>query len=342
MIEQFMTEQFMQAIVIDSAIKGGGLVLAERLMPKPAPHEVLVAVSYAGINRPDVLQRQGHYPPPSGISDNQRDVPGLEVSGIVVGLGRDVTKFQLGDKVFGLVVGGGYAEFCTIPEATCFALPEGLSLSEAACIPETFFTVYVNVFMRGGLKAGEWLLVHGGASGIGTTAIMLGAAFGAHVIVTAGSAEKCAACMALGAIAAINYRDEDFVARVRDITSGHGADVILDMVGGDYVSRNYRCAAEKGRIAQIAFLEGADVTVDLRPLMMKRLTHTGSTLRARTLAEKAEIADGLRVNVLPLLAKGALKPKLDAVFPLKDAMAAHQRMEAGAHIGKVVLAVKGG
>jgi putative PIG3 family NAD(P)H quinone oxidoreductase len=320
--------------VIEIREPGGPEVLvpATRPVPTPGQGEVLVRVSAAGVNRPDVLQRLGNYAPPPGASD----IPGLEVAGTVVATGPGSARFAPGDSVCALVPGGGYAEYCTVHETNALSVPAGLSMTEAAAIPETFFTVWTNVFDRGGLKSGESLLVHGGASGIGTTAIQLAKAFGAKVFVTAGSAEKCAACEALGADLAIDYKTTDFVEAVKQATGKKGVDVILDMVGGDYVARNYHAAAEDGRIVQIAFLRGAKPTVDLNPLMRKRLTHTGSTLRPRPVAFKAEIARALEEKVWPLIAAGQVKPVMDSVFPLQKASEAHAALDAD-HTGKIVL-----
>ncbi len=322
---------------IEIAAPGGAAMLrpVQRSTPEPKPGEVLIRVRAAGVNRPDVLQRMGQYAPPPGASD----IPGLEVAGEVAALGEGATRFRVGDPVAALLPGGGYAEYAVAHEGATLPLPSGYGYIEAAAIPETFFTVWHNVFERGGLKPGETLLVHGGSSGIGTTAIQLAKAFGATVIATAGSAEKCAACERLGAARAINYREEDFVAAVREATGGKGADVILDMVGGDYVDRNYRAAAEDGRIVQIAVLEGAKATANVALLMVKRLTHTGSTLRPRPAAFKAEIARALEAKVWPLLASRAVAPVMDMIFPLKDAWRAHERMEESRHIGKIVLDV---
>jgi len=304
-----------------------------RPVPMPGPGEILVAVAAAGINRPDVLQRKGGYAPPPGASD----IPGLEIAGKVVALGQGATRFAIGDTVCGLVAGGGYAQYATVHESNALPVPAGLSLIEAGGIPETFFTVWVNVFQRGRLTSGESFMVHGGTSGIGTTAIQLAKAFGATVIATAGSAQKCQACRDLGADHAVNYREEDFVAASKQATAGRGVDLILDMVGGDYIDRNYEAAAESGRIAQIAFLNGPKAEVDFRKLMMKRLTHTGSTLRPRSIAEKAAIAADLAAKVWPLLAAGRCKPLIHATFPYTQAAAAHALMESNAHIGKIVL-----
>jgi putative PIG3 family NAD(P)H quinone oxidoreductase len=302
-------------------------------MPEPGEGQVLVRVRAAGVNRPDVLQRQGSYAPPPGASD----IPGLEIAGDIVALGTGVKRFKKGDQVVALLPGGGYAEYAVVHETNALPLPSGYGYIEAAAIPETFFTVWHNVFQRGGLKEGETLLIHGGSSGIGTTAIQLGKAFGAKVIVTAGSKDKCDACLKLGADRAINYRDEDFVTAVKEATGGKGADVILDMVGGDYVDRNYKVAAEDGRIVQIAFLNGAKATANFALLMTKRLTHTGSTLRARPVEFKAGLARELEAKVWPLLAQRRVAPVMDMIFSLKDAWRAHERMEEGRNIGKIVL-----
>lgn len=319
-------------------IRPGGpevLVPVLRARPEIKPNEVLIKVAYAGVNRPDCLQRAGAYPPPQGASD----LPGLEVAGEVAGLGRDVTNWKIGDKVCALTPGGGYAEFVAVPYGQILTVPRGILMKQAAALPETFFTVWSNVFMRGRLKAGETLLIHGGASGIGTTAIQLGKAFGATVIVTAGSDARCRACTALGADLAINHKTTDFVEAVKAFTGGKGADVILDMVGGDYVVRNHQCAALDGRIVQIATLNGAVTQVDLRLIMGKRLTHTGSTLRPQSEAAKAEIAAQLLEQVWPLIVAGKIKPLMDETFDLNDAWKAHTRMEAGEVVGKMVLKV---
>ena len=309
------------------------LVPAERDVPAPGAGEILVKVAAAGVNRPDVMQRMGLYPPPKGASD----IPGLEIAGEVAALGSGVTRWKVGDKVAALVSGGGYAQFCPVHESNALPVVAPLTLVEASAIPETFFTVWHNVFERGALKRGETLLVHGGTSGIGTTAIQLAKAFGATVIVTAGSAEKCDACRRLGADVAVNYRNEDFVAATKQATGGKGADLILDMVGGDYIERNYEAAAVDGRIVQIAFQQSPKATVNFTRLMLKRLTHTGSTLRARSVADKAAIARALEQNVWPLLAAGKVKPVVYKTFPLTEAAAAHALMESSRHIGKIVL-----
>jgi NADPH2:quinone reductase len=321
--------------VIDVREPGGPEMLtpATRPLPKPSESEVLIAVAAAGINRPDVLQRQGLYPPPKGASE----LLGLEVSGPVVAVGDNVTRFRPGDFVCALVNGGGYAEYAAAPEATTLLAPQGLSAVEAAALPETIFTVWHNVFERGGLKEGDWLLVHGGASGIGTTAIQLGTAFGAKVIVTVGDDTKAEACEALGAVKAINYREEDFLEVVKEVTVKRGANVILDMVGGDYIEKNIRAAALEGRIVQIAFLKGSKVEIDLMRLMMRRLTLTGSTLRAQTDATKAQMAAVIEDRIWPIIESGKYKPVIDSTFPLTDAAEAHKRIDDPSHVGKIVL-----
>jgi NADPH2:quinone reductase len=313
----------------------------EMLVPEDRPvatlgqGEVMVRVLAAGVNRPDVVQRMGHYPPPKGATD----IPGLEIAGEVVALGPDARRWKVGDKVMALVVGGGYAEYCPAHESHCLPVPPNLTMAEASAIPETFFTVWHNVFERGKLKAGETLLVHGGSSGIGTVAIQLAKAFGARVLVTAGSEEKCNACRTLGADLAINYKSEDFVAAVKGATGGQGCELILDMVGGDYIERNYEAAALEGRVVQIAFQGSPKATVDFRRIMLKRLTHTGSTLRARSVADKGAIARAVETQVLPLIARSQVKAVMDLRFPLRDAAGAHRRMETSQHIGKIVLDV---
>ncbi|MFM2044429.1 MAG: hypothetical protein RLY86_3005 [Pseudomonadota bacterium] len=320
---------------IEITAPGGPEVLAQtiRPVPSPGPGEVLIRVAAAGVNRPDVLQRKGLYPAPPGASD----IPGLEVAGTIAGLGGGVEDWAPGDAVCALVAGGGYAEYCIAPAPQCLPVPDGLSLVEAAALPETFFTVWTNVFERGALKPGEWLLVHGGTSGIGTTAIQLAKAFGARVLATAGGREKAKACEALGADRGIDYRAEDFVAIGREMTGGRGVDVVLDMVGGDYIPRNIDLLAADGRHVSIAFLNGPSVTVNLAPVMMKRLTLTGSTLRTRPVAVKGAIAAALREKVWPLLAAGTVKPRIHATFPPAKAAAAHTLMESSTHIGKIVL-----
>jgi len=314
---------------------------AENLVPgtRPLPvlqaGEVLVEVAAAGVNRPDVLQRTGKYPPPPGAPDTL----GLEVAGRVVAAAPDVQWPKVGERVCALVAGGGYAQYAAAPALQCLPIPKGFTDVEAAALPETFFTVWTNVFERGGLKAGEYFLVHGGASGIGTTAVQLAKAFGAHVLATAGTAEKCAAVARLGADRAIDYRKEDFVAAAKDFTGGRGVDLILDMVGGDYFMRNIEACAVEGRIVQIAFLRGAKVEASLDAIMRKRLTYTGSTLRPRSVAQKGAIAAALREKVWPLLDSGAVRPLIHATFPLAQAAKAHAMMEADTHIGKIVLTV---
>lgn len=314
---------------------GGPAVLevVDIARPLAGPGQVLIKVAAAGVNRPDILQRMGGYPPPLGAPAT----PGLEVSGEVVSCGPGAVRWKIGDVVCALVPGGGYAEYCVAAEDNCLAVPKGLSLVEAAGLPETTFTVWTNVFERGGLKAGEIFLVHGGSSGIGSTAIQLAKAFRATVVTTAGSDEKCLACVALGADHAINYRTQDFVEVMKE--KDLAANLILDMVGGDYVERNLKVAALHGRIVQIAFQQGSRITADFMPIMLKRLTFTGSTLRPRTVAEKAEIARALEKNVWPLLAQGRCKPRIHATFPLEKAADAHRLMETSAHVGKIILTV---
>ena len=307
-----------------------------RPVPEPGPGEVLIRVAAAGVNRPDVLQRKGVYPPPAGVTD----IPGLEVAGEVVRAGVGVTDPPVGARVCALVAGGGYAEYVAAPAVQCLPIPKSLSEEEAGAMPETFFTVYYNVFMRSQLRPGETLLIHGGSSGIGTTAIMLAKAVGARVIVTAGTAEKCAACRKLGADVAIDYHQEDFVARTLEATDGQGAEVVLDMVGGEYLARNLAAAAVNGRIAVIATQHGTKAELDLATLMRKRLMLGGSTLRAQSVASKGAIAAALRREVWPRIESGSLRPLIHARFPLREAARAHQLMESGAHIGKIVLITK--
>jgi len=322
---------------IEISTPGGPDVLKAKVVPVPKPGagQILIKVAAAGVNRPDVAQRMGAYPPPAGHSP----LPGLEVAGEVAAVGQGVDRWKPGDKVCALVNGGGYAEYCLAEEPIALPVSAGLDMVHAAAVPETFFTVWNNVFERGRLAAGDWLLVHGGSSGIGTTAIQLGKAFGAKVIATAGSAEKCQACLELGADKAVNYRSEDFVAACKEATGGKGIDVTLDMVGGDYTERNIAAAAEDGRIVQIAVLGGAEVKLNIARLMMKRLTLTGSTLRPRTREVKAGFARALEAKVWPLLAAGKIKMVIDSTFPLTKAAEAHRRMETSAHIGKIVLVV---
>jgi NADPH2:quinone reductase len=308
------------------------LVPEERAVPSPGAGEILVKVAAAGVNRPDVMQRKGHYPPPPGAPDT----PGLEIAGEIVALGANVKRWKIGDRVFALVPGGGYAEYCLAHESHALPL-SGLPMVEAAAIPETFFTVWHNMVERGGLKSDETFLIHGGSSGIGTAAIQIAKQLGAKVIITAGSAEKCDACRKLGADVAINYKTEDFVAATKAATADKGADLILDMVGGDYITRNYEAAAVEGRIVQIAFQGKSKATADYRILMVKRLHHTGSTLRNRPIADKAAIARAVEDNVLPMLVAGKVKPVIYKTFPLREAAAAHTLMESSEHIGKIVL-----
>lgn len=315
---------------------GGPDVLVETTRPIPVPGQgqVLLRIAYAGVNRPDALQRAGLYAPPPTASD----LPGLEASGEVIALGAGVDDLSIGDQVCALLPGGGYAEYAVTPAAHCLPVPAGLGLKEAACLPETFFTVWSNVFMRGGLSAGERFLVHGGSSGIGTTAIQLANAFGARVFTTAGSDEKCAACLDLGAEVAMNYKTEDFV----DVMKGQGrANLILDMVGGSYISRNLSALADDGRLVQIAFLQGPKAEINFAQMMTRRLTLTGSTLRPQSDLAKARIAEELRQHVWPLLSSGRVAPVMDSSFPLKGAKDAHARMESSGHIGKIVLEVQG-
>jgi NADPH2:quinone reductase len=323
----------MTAIGITSAGGPETLVPQERPVPQPGAGEILVKVIAAGVNRPDVAQRMGVYPPPPGVTD----IPGLEVAGVVAACGPEVARWKGGDEVTALVSGGGYAQYCVAHETHALPVPGGLTAAEAAAIPETFFTVWHNVFERGGLKSGETLLVHGGSSGIGTVAIQLAKAFGARVIATAGSAAKCDACRGLGADLAINYKTEDFVALTKSTTAGAGAHVILDMVGGDYIERNYEAAAVEGRIVQIAFQGSPRASVDFRRIMLKRLHHTGSTLRSRSVPDKAAIARAVERSVWPLIVAGKVSPVMDKVFPFRQAADAHARMESSVHIGKIVL-----
>jgi NADPH2:quinone reductase len=326
-----------QMTVIGISKPGGPEVLLPetRAVPSPGPNEILIKVAAAGVNRPDVAQRSGSYPPPPGASD----LPGLEVAGEVVALGAGAAKHKLGDKVMSLVAGGGYAQYCIAQDAQAMAVPAALSLLEAGAIPETLMTVWHNVFERGRLQPGETLLVHGGSSGIGTMAIQLATALGSRVIVTVGSEDKAKACLKLGAVSAINYKTEDFVKEVKAATSGAGANVILDMVGGDYVERNYDCAAIDGRVVQIANLGAPKATVNFVKLMVKRLYHTGSTLRPRSNADKAAMVAAIEARVMPLMREGRVKPLMDSTFPLEKAADAHRRMESSEHIGKIVLSV---
>ena len=309
------------------------LVPAERANPSPGPGEVLIKVRASGVNRPDVMQRRGRYPPPPGASD----IPGLEVAGTVEAVGDGVSDWSSGDRICALVTGGGYAEFCLAPSPQCLPIPRGMDFVAAAAIPETFFTVWTNVFDRGKLKAGESILIHGGSSGIGTTAIQLARAFDARVFATAGSSDKCAACERVGAEHCINYRETDFVEAIRELTGGAGVNVVLDIIGGPYFPRNLEALAVEGRLVQIGVLGGAKTELNVAIIMQKRLTVTGSTLRVRAIADKAAIAAALREHVWPLLESGTVKPLIYATFPLRDAAAAHRLMESSAHIGKIVL-----
>ena len=324
-----------QMTVIGISKPGGPEVLVPetRAVPTPGPDEILVKVAAAGVNRPDVAQRSGAYPPPPGASD----LPGLEISGEVVAVGSNAKKHKIGDKVMSLVAGGGYAQYCIAQDAQAMTVPSTLSMTDAGAVAETLMTVWHNVFERGGLKANETLLIHGGSSGIGTMAIQLAKAFGAKVIVTVGSKDKADACVKLGADHAIDYKTQDFVAEVKTMTDGKGVELILDMVGGDYVDRNYDAAAIDGRIVQIALLGGAKATANTGKLMMKRLHHTGSTLRPRSNADKAAMVAAIEAKVMPLFRDGRIKPLMDSSFPLEKAADAHRRMETSEHIGKIVL-----
>ena len=327
-----------QMTVVAISKPGGPEVLKSetRAVPVPGPDEILIRVMAAGVNRPDVAQRMGQYPPPPGASD----LPGLEVAGVVAATGTNARKHKVGDKVMSLVAGGGYAQYCIAQDAQAMAVPASLTIQEAGALPETLMTVWHNVFERGALQPGETLLVHGGSSGIGTLAIQMAKALGSKVIVTVGSKDKAQACLELGADHAINYRTEDFVEATRKATGGNGANVILDMVGGDYIDRNYDAAAIDGRIVQIAFLSGSPkATANFSKLMVKRLTHTGSTLRPRSNADKAAMVTAIEARVMPLLRDGRVKPLMDSSFPLEKASEAHRRMETSEHIGKIVLSL---
>ena len=327
-----------QMTVVAISKPGGPEVLVPetRSVPQPGEGEILIKVQSAGVNRPDVAQRSGAYPPPPGASD----LPGLEVAGVVVATGPNAKRHKIGDKVMSLVAGGGYAQYCIAQDAQAMAVPPALTIAEAGAIPETLMTVWHNVFERGALKSGETLLIHGGSSGIGTMAIQLAKAFGAKVIVTVGAKDKADACLKLGADHAINYKTQDFVAETKALTNGNGANVILDMVGGDYIDRNYDAAAVDGRIVQIAFLSNAPkATANFIKIMVKRLTHTGSTLRPRSNADKAAMVAAIEAKVMPLLRDGKVKPVMDSTFPLEKAADAHRRMETSEHIGKIVLAL---
>ena len=325
-------------IAIEIGSPGGPEVLlpVERPRPTAASGEVLIRVAAAGVNRPDVLQRQGRYPPPPGVTD----IPGLEIAGVVEALGSDVTTWQVGDKVCALVSGGGYAEYCVAPAPQCLPLPRGMDFAHAAGIPETTFTVWTNVFDRGRLSRGESILIHGGSSGIGTTAIQVAHALGARVFATAGSAEKCAACESIGADRAFNYRETDFVTAVKDATEGRGVDVVLDMVGGDYLQRNIEVLGMDGRLVMIGRQGGVKSEIDVMPVLRRRLTLTGSTLRTRSVAEKGALAHEVHQHVWPLFESGAVRVIVHRTFPFRDAAAAHRLMESSAHIGKIVLQVQ--
>jgi NADPH2:quinone reductase len=325
--------QSMNYIQIEKHGDPGVLKLHSMPVPEPGPGEVLIKVAAAGVNRPDVMQRKGLYPPPPGATD----IPGLEVSGTVVSVGQNVSKPPINSEVCALVTCGGYAEYCLATASICLPVPEKISLVNAAGIPETFFTIWTNVFKRGQLKAGESLLVHGGSSGIGTTAIQLGKAFGATVYTTAGTSDKCEFCNNLGADAAINYREQDFSEEIKRLTEGKGVNVILDMVGGPYFPKNIRLLADEGRLVQIALMQGSKAEVDFRSLLLKRVTLTGSTLRPRSVEEKTKIAHALQKNVWPMLESGAIRPIIHETFPLKQASEAHRLMESSAHIGKILL-----
>lgn len=333
-----MTDTLPSEITVIEIREPGGpeqLVPAKRPMPEPGADEILIKTVAAGVNRPDVMQRNGNYPPPPGASD----IPGLEVSGTVAALGDGVTGWSVGDPVCALVAGGGYAEYCVAPAPQCLPVPAGLSMIEAAAVPETYFTVWDNLFTRGGLKAGETALIHGGSSGIGTTAIQLAGAIGAQTFVTAGSAEKCRACEELGATRAINYRDEDFVTIIKEATGGKGVDVVLDMVGGDYVARNLSVLSKGGRLVQIAIQKGTKAEIPIHLIMVKQIVFTGSTLRPRSVAEKAVIATELKAKVWPLIESGTVKPLIHETFPLAETSKAHALMDSSAHIGKIVLTI---
>ena len=324
----------MKAVVITTAGGPEVLQIAERPQPVIAANEVLIKVAAAGVNRPDVYQRKGNYPPPK---DAPSDIPGLEIAGTITDVGADVTRWKVGDRVCGLVSGGGYAEYCSAPEGQCLPVPDNLSFVEAASLPETFFTVWSNVFDRGKLQAGESLLVHGGSSGIGVTAIQMATALGSSVYVTAGSDEKCKFCEELGAAKAINYKTEDFAVIINQITDGKGVNVILDMIGGDYTPGNIACLSEDGRLVLINAMKGKDVQIDLAQVMRKRLIITGSMLRSREIEFKSAIARNLEKHIWPLLASGKIKPVVHAVFPAREAAKAHALMESSEHVGKMVL-----
>lgn len=328
-----MNNQTMRVVEISEPGGAEVLVIGTRQIPDPKDYEVLIKVESAGLNRADVMQRNGNYPPPPGASD----ILGLEVSGTVAKVGSEVSNHSVGDEVCALLAGGGYAEYCVAPASSCLPVPTSMSLVDAGALPETFFTVWANLFMRGKLKAGERCLIHGGTSGIGSTAIQLAKAFGAEVFVTAGSDEKCAACIEFGATAAINYRTTDFVDEIKTQTNGKGVNLILDIISGEYVAKNIKCLADEGRMVIIATQGGFRAQINVLPIMTKRLTVTGSTLRPRTVEQKAEIADELRTHAWPLLNEGKIKPIIDSVFPMDEVRSAHQRIESGSHIGKILL-----
>jgi len=325
----------MRAVVASQPDGADKLVLVERAVPEPRPGEVLIKVAAAGVNRPDILQRRGLYPPPPGAPD----ILGLEVAGEIVAAGEGAEE-AMGQQVCALVAGGGYAEYCAAPIGTCLAVPDALSMVEAAAMPETLFTVWVNLFERGFAADGDWVLIHGGTSGIGTMAIALGTLFGLHVIVTCGTDEKCRKALDLGAEAAINYRDQDFVEEVHRLTHRKGVDVVVDMVGGDYLPRNLSCLAEEGRHVSIAVQRGASAEIAIVDIMRRRLTLTGSTLRPRPVEFKTMVADEIAKTVWPYVEGGRLRPVIDSVFPLSDAAQAHARMESGEHVGKIVLEMR--
>ncbi|WP_419799541.1 MAG: NAD(P)H-quinone oxidoreductase [Terasakiella sp.] len=331
-----MIEQTMKCVEIREPGGPDVLILAERNVPVAGAEEILVKVASAGVNRPDVIQRKGLYPPPPGASD----LLGLEISGEVVARGEGVTNLSVGDQICALTNGGGYAQYCVVPAEQCLPIPSGLTMEEAAAVPETFFTVWFNLYLQGGLKPGQTLLVQGGSSGIGTTAIQMATALGVTVFTTAGSDAKCQACRDLGASLAINYKNKDFVDAIKEATNGKGVDMILDMVGGDYISRHIKCLAKKGRLINIAYLQGSKAEVNFMSVMMKQLTITGSTLRQQPLEIKKEIAGQLRETVWPLIESGKVKPVLFKSFAMKDACAAHELMESSQHIGKIVLNVE--
>jgi NADPH:quinone reductase len=337
-MDSFMTQTLPQEMTVIHITEPGGpevLKPGQRPIPELRDGEVLIKVAAAGVNRPDVMQRQGNYPPPKGAPDT----PGLEVAGTIVALSNDVTGWVIGDEICALVAGGGYAQYCAAPALQCLPVPKNIPLMDAAALPETFFTVWDNVFTRGGLSAGETILIHGGSSGIGTTAIQLAVAIGATVYTTAGSDEKCKACEQLGATKAINYRDADFVEIVQNATDKKGVNVVLDMVGGDYVARNLRALAKGGRLIQIAVQQGTKAEIPVHMIMIKQITFTGSTLRPRSVAEKALITEQLRDKAWPLIEAGRVKPLIFERFPLADAAKAHALMDSSAHIGKIVLTV---